>query len=166
MGRILVFSPLNLFAMYPINQVILGNDSMFNNIEDLDSQIKRIELYRQKLKQFNEIKTNSVWNEIDNEISTLTEEQRLRMQQDSEYMSIYNELQLMVQSELLNLVKDKIEGSAKGKDLLEKQLTLVKKLKSKIVEDTETEMKLFNKFKEYSKSNPNITYEQFIKDNI
>lgn len=152
--------------MYPINQVILGNDSMFNNIEDLDSQIKRMELYRQKLKQLNEIKSNSVWNEIDNEISPLTEEQRLRMQQDSEYMSIYNELQLMVQSELLNLVKDKIEGSAKGKDLLEKQLTLVKKLKSKIVEDTETEMKLFNKFKEYSKSNPNITYEQFIKDNI
>lgn len=152
--------------MYPINQVILGNDSMFNNIEDLDSQIKRMELYRQKLKQLNEIKTNSVWNEIDNEISPLTEEQRLRMQQDKEYMSIYNELQLMVQSELLNLVKDKIESSAKGKDLLEKQLTLVKKLKSKIVEDTETEMKLFNKFKEYSKSNPNITYEQFIKDNI
>lgn len=152
--------------MYPINQVILGNDSMFNNIEDLDSQIKRMELYRQKLKQLNEIKSNSVWNEIDNEISPLTEEQRLRMQQDSEYMSIYNELQLMVQSELLNLVKDKIEGSAKGKDLLEKQLALVKKLKSKIVEDTETEMKLFNKFKEYSKSNPNITYEQFIKDNI
>lgn len=152
--------------MYPINQVILGNDSMFNNIEDLDSQIKRMELYRQKLKQLNEIKSNSVWNEIDNEISPLTEEQRLRMQQDSEYMSIYNELQLMVQSELLNLVKDKIESSAKGKDLLEKQLTLVKKLKSKIVEDTETEMKLFNKFKEYSKSNPNITYEQFIKDNI
>ena len=152
--------------MYPINQVILGNDSMFNNIEDLDSQIKRMELYRQKLKQLNEIKSNSVWNEIDNEISPLTEEQRLRMQQDSEYMSIYNELQLMVQSELLNLVKDKIEGSAKGKNLLEKQLTLVKKLKSKIVEDTETEMKLFNKFKEYSKSNPNITYEQFIKDNI
>lgn len=152
--------------MYPINQVILGNDSMFSNIEDLDSQIKKMELYRQKLKQLNEIKTNSVWNEIDNEISPLTEEQRLRMQQDKEYMSIYNELQLMVQSELLNLVKDKIESSAKGKDLLEKQLTLVKKLKSKIVEDTETEMKLFNKFKEYSKSNPNITYEQFIKDNI
>lgn len=152
--------------MYPINQVILGNDSMFNNIEDLDSQIKRMELYRQKLKQLNEIKTNSVWNEIDNEISPLTEEQRLRMQQDKEYMSIYNELQLMVQSELLNLVKDKIESSAKGKDLLEKQLTLVKKLKSKIVEDTETEIKLFNKFKEYSKNNPNITYEQFIKDNI
>ena len=38
--------------MYPVNQVILGGDSMFNsNLDDLDVQIQRMEAYRQKLKQ-------------------------------------------------------------------------------------------------------------------
>ena len=41
--------------MYPVNQVILGRDSMFNsNLDDLDVQIQRMEEYRQKLyKEFN-----------------------------------------------------------------------------------------------------------------
>ena len=28
------------------------------------------------------------------------------------------------------------------------------------------EMELFKKFKEYSKSHPEVTYDQFLKDNI
>ena len=36
----------------PLNQFILGGDSMFsNNLDDIDTQIQRMELYRQRLKQ-------------------------------------------------------------------------------------------------------------------
>lgn len=81
---------------------------------------------------------------------------------NQDYVNNYNALQSMVQAEVLNLVRGKIEASADGKHLLEEQLKLVKLLKSKIVEVTNKEMELFKAFKEASKTNPNLTYEEFL----
>ena len=144
-----------------------------NNLDDIDTQIQRMELYRQRLKQIKESQQiqNSqpqrlIWDEIDSEITPMSSEQKNRLLQDQDYTSIYTELQSMVQSELLNLVKAKIEGSERGKDLLQKQLKIVRKLKTKIIEDTDREMEMFKRFKEYSKEHPNTSYEEFIKESI
>lgn len=158
----------------PLNQFILGGDSMFsNNLDDIDTQIQRMELYRQRLKQIKESQQiqNSqpqrlIWDEIDSEITPMSNEQKNRLLQDQDYTSIYTELQSMVQSELLNLVKAKIEGSERGKDLLQKQLKIVRKLKTKIIEDTDREMEMFKRFKEYSKEHPNTSYDEFIKETM
>ena len=158
----------------PLNQFILGGDSMFsNNLDDIDTQIQRMELYRQRLKQIKESQQiqNSqpqrlIWDEIDSEITAMSSEQKNRLLQDQDYTSIYTELQSMVQSELLNLVKAKIEGSERGKDLLQKQLKIVRKLKTKIIEDTDREMEMFKRFKEYSKEHPNTSYDEFIKETM
>lgn len=154
--------------MYPVNQVILGGDSMFNNLEDIDLQIQKMEAYRQRLKQLKDTNINNklIWDEIDAEITPLSNEQKNRLSSNEEYITTYNEIQKIVQTELLNLVKSKIESSPIGKELLIKQLTLVRKLKNKIIQDTDMEMELFKKFKEYSKSHPEVTYDQFLKDNI
>ena len=158
----------------PLNQFILGGDSMFsNNLDDIDTQIQKMELYRQRLKQIKESQQiqNSqpqrlIWDEIDSEITPMSSEQKSRLLQDQDYTSIYTELQSMVQSELLNLVKAKIEGSERGKDLLQKQLKIVRKLKTKIIEDTDREMEMFKRFKEYSKEHPNTSYDEFIKETM
>lgn len=159
--------------MYPVNQVILGGESMFNSIDDIDTQIQKMEAYRQKLKQLKDSQQIPVqpqkayiWEQIDAEINPMSTEQRNRLLQDSGYMEIYNELQTMVQSELLNLVKTKIESTERGKELLTRQLKTVKKLKTKIIEDTNREMEMFKKFKEYSKLHPNTSYDEFIKESI
>lgn len=157
--------------MCPVNQVILGGDPMMGNLDDLDLQIQRMESYRQRLKQMRDAQQSnnnqhSVWNEIDAEISPMTIEQKNRLLQSSEYVEVYSELQSIVQAELLNIVKGKIENSEKGKELLTKQLQIVKRLKAKIVNDTNREMELFNKFKEYSKVHPEATYEKFLKENM
>lgn len=160
--------------MYPVNQVILGGDPMFNSLDDIDSQIQKMEIYRQKLKQLKESQqsvantqpSQLIWDEIDSEIAPLSDDQRNRLFQDSEYVAVYNEVQSMVQLELLNLVKAKIEGTEKGKDLLSKQLKAVKKLKTKIIDDTNREMELFKKFKDYSKEHPNTSYEEFIRERL
>ena len=96
-------------------------------------------------------------------MSSLTESQKARFFEDQEYSEITASLQQMVQVELLNLVKAKIEIYSEGKDLLQRQLKLVKKLKNKIVEETDNEMAIFKKFREFSKDNPGLTYEEFIK---
>ena len=93
----------------------------------------------------------------------MSEEQRARLFGDEDYVNVYTKLQNMVQAEILNLVKGRIESHPEGKELLEHQLKLVKRLKGKIIDDTNREMELFKKFKEFSRTNPGVTYEEFIK---
>lgn len=155
--------------MYPVNQVFLGGDPMMGNLDDLDAQIRRMEVYRQKLKQMqmqNQQPQKLIWDEIDAEIAPMSDEQKARLLQDQEYAEIYTEIQRAVQNEILNLVKGRIEGTERGKELLSKQLRIVRKLKTKIINDTNREMELFNRFKEYSKQHPDVTYEDFIKANL
>lgn len=152
---------------YPINQVFLGGNPM-DSLEDIDVQINKMQAYRNKLRQIQSTTQPQklIWDEIDAEVIPLSNEQKARLLQNPEYAEIYNELQNIVQNEILNLVKGRIESTERGRELLSKQLRIVRKLKGKIIEDTNREMELFNRFKEYSKQNPNITYEDFIKANI
>lgn len=152
---------------YPINQVFLGGNPM-DSLDDIDVQINKMQAYRNKLRQIQSTTQPQklIWDEIDAEVIPLSNEQKARLLQNPEYAEIYNELQNIVQSEILNLVKGRIESTERGRELLSKQLRIVRKLKGKIIEDTNKEMELFNRFKEYSKQNPNITYEDFIKASI
>ena len=152
--------------MYPVNQVILGGESMFNNIDDIDTQIQKMEAYRQKLKQLKDTPKSLIWDKIDAEISPLSSEQKNRLLQNKEYLDTYNEIQSLVQLEILNLVKGKIENTERGRELLNRQLNIVRSIKGKIIEETNREMELFNKFKEYSKIHPNTSYDEFLKSDL
>lgn len=174
--------------MIPVNQFILGSsdpllypsEKMTNSIDEqiafLQSQKQAInEAYRrnaipnanngvtQNQQVTQQPTTQGIWDAIDAEIAPLTQEQQNMLLNNQDYVNNYNALQSMVQAEVLNLVKGKIEASEDGKHLLEEQLKLVKLLKSKIVEVTNKEMELFKAFKEASKTNPNLTYEEFLK---
>ena len=152
--------------MYPVNQVIFGGESMFNNIDDIDTQIQKMEAYRQKLKQLKDTPKSLIWDRIDAEISPLSSEQKNRLLQNKEYLDTYNEIQSLVQLEILNLVKGKIENTERGRELLNRQLNIVRSIKGKIIEETNREMELFNKFKEYSKIHPNTSYDEFLKSDL
>lgn len=164
--------------MIPVNQFILGSsdpllypsEKMTNSIDEqiafLQSQKQAInEAYRRNAipnanngtTQNQQVPTQGIWNAIDAEIAPLTQEQQNMLLSNQDYVNNYNALQSMVQAEVLNLVRGKIEASADGKHLLEEQLKPVKLLKSKIVEVTNKEMELFKAFKEASKTNPNLT---------
>lgn len=174
--------------MIPVTQFILGNsdpllypsEKMTNSINEqiafLQSQKQAInEAYRrnaipnanngvtQNQQVTQQPTTQGIWDAIDAEIAPLTQEQQNMLLNNQDYVNNYNSLQSMVQAEVLNLVRGKIEASEDGKHLLEEQLKLVKLLKSKIVEVTNKEMELFKAFKEASKTNPNLTYEEFLK---
>jgi hypothetical protein len=155
--------------MYPVNQVFLGGDPMMSSLDDLDMQIQRMEAYRNKLKQIQakpQIPTKLIWDEVDAEVNPMTDEQKARLFQNEDYVMNYNEIQALVQSEILNLVKGRIESTERGRELLSSQLKIVRKLKTKIIDDTNKEMEMFMKFKEFSKANPTVTYEEFIKSNM
>lgn len=163
--------------MGPVNQVILGGDpllggSMLGN--NLDAQLQMLEKYKQSLEAAKHTMQQQavvqqpqklIWDEIDLEVEPLTDEQKNMLFSDNEYAETYALIQGMVQSEILNMVKAKIESNPEGRELLQNQLKNVKRLKSKIINETNREMELFKKFKEFSKANPGITYDEFIKAN-
>lgn len=157
--------------MIPVNQFILGgsdpllypSEKMTNSIDEqiafLQSQKQAInEAYRrnaipnanngvtQNQQVTQQPTTQGIWDAIDAEIAPLTQEQQNMLLNNQDYVNNYNALQSMVQAEVLNLVRGKIEASEDGKHLLEEQLKLVKLLKSKIVEVTNKEMELFKAF--------------------
>jgi hypothetical protein len=164
--------------MIPINQVILGGGdpllgtSVVGN--NLDEQLQLLERYKQNLEAAKQIKQQTatapiqklIWDEIDSEIVPMTEEQKNMLFQDEDYVETYTRIQGMVQAELLNLVKGRIESTQEGKDLLQSQLKIVKKLKGKIIQETNREMEMFRKFREFSKQHPEVTYDEFIKANM
>lgn len=157
--------------MYPVNQVILGGDSLFSNVDDLDMQIQKMEAYRNRLQQLKSMQNQSqqtklIWDDIDAIISPMTDEQKGRLLQDEDYVENYTRIQTLVQNEILSLVKGRIESTPEGKELLQNQLKIVKKLKTKIIDDTNREMEMFKRFREFSKTNPEITYEEFVKSNM
>ena len=164
--------------MIPINQVILGGgdpllgNSMVGN--SLDEQLQLIEKYKQNLEAAKQLRQQAqsvqqpvpqrmIWDEINAEINPMTDEQKTRMLQDEDYVDTYTKIQGMVQAEILNLVKGRIEATPEGKELLQRQLKIVKKLKGKIIQETNREMEMFRKFREFSKTHPEVTYEEFIK---
>lgn len=154
----------------PINQVFLGSDP-YHSFDTIDMQIQQMEAYRNKLQQLKNLQNQQnpvklIWDDIDAEVRPMTDEQKKRMFNDDEYVEAYTKLNDMVQTEILNLVKAKIEGTQEGKELLSQQLRIVKRLKSEIINETNKEMELFKRFKEFSKLNPGVTYEEFIKANM
>jgi hypothetical protein len=158
----------------PINQVILGGDPLLGGSiigNNLDEQLQLLEKYKQNLEAAKQMKQNQspiipqklIWDEIDAEVSPMSEEQKAMLFNDEDYVDTYTKIQNMVQAEILNIVKGRIESTQEGKDLLQSQLKIVRKLKGKIIQETNREMEMFRKFREYSKTHPEITYEEFVK---
>lgn len=157
--------------MIPVNQVIVGGDPLLGSSalgSNIEEQLKLLDQYKKNLELAKASKAQVqyqklIWDDIDSEMNSMTEEQKGKLFLDEDYVDIYTKLQGKVNTEILNLVKGRIENTLDGKELLERQLKLVRKLKSKIVEESNKEMEMFRKFREYSKSNPGVTYDEFIK---
>lgn len=151
---------------YPVNQVFLGSNSLLSD-SNIDAQLQVLKSYEEKLKNYKtEVADNSIWNKIDLEISSLTDDQKQKLFNKQDYINLNSQLQNKVQIELLNLVKSKIESDQEGNKLLLELYEVIKTQKKQIIEESNRELELFNKFREYSKNNPEITYDQFIKMNM
>lgn len=156
--------------MIPVSQINIGGDPLLTtpNGFNIEEQLRQLELRKQTLESMKQLNpqampTSVIWNTIDSEVKVLTTEQLQKLFENEEYVRTYSRIQELVNAEILNLVKPRIESTPEGKQLLQEQLNLVRKMKPKIVEDTNREVELFRRFREFSKTNPDVTYEDFIK---
>lgn len=156
--------------MMPISQINIGGDPLLTatNGYNIEEQLRQLEARKQALESMKQLNpqampTSVIWNEIDTEVKVLSQEQLQKLFENEDYVRTYVRIQELVNAEILNLVKPRIESTPEGKQLLQEQLNLVRKMKPKIVEDTNREVELFRRFREFSKTNPDVTYEEFIK---
>ena len=147
-----------------------GAVNMRDYLSNINEQINYFTKLKQQYEnavnnQFNEVpvnKTESLWTRIDNEVANIDKYTSDALSTDENYKSINTQLQNIVQQELLFLVRDKVEQREDGKKLLEKQLQIIKQVKSNVSDKRNKDMDLFNRFKEYSRIHPETTYEQFL----
>ena len=140
--------------MVPISQINIGGDPLLGtpgfNIEE---QLRQLEARRQTLESMKQLnpqaipQSSLIWNEIDAEVKVLSNEQLQKLFENTDYARIYNRIQEMVSAEILNLVKARIESTPEGKQLLQEQLNIVRKLKPKILEEANREVELFTRKK-------------------
>ena len=155
--------------MMPINQITIGGDPLLGTPSyNIEEQLRQLEARKQALESMKQLNpqampTSVIWNEIDTEVKVLSQEQLQKLFENEDYVRTYVRIQELVNAEILNLVKPRIESTPEGRQLLQEQLNLVRKMKPKIVEDTNREVELFRRFREFSKTNPDVTYEEFIK---
>lgn len=147
-----------------------GAVNMRDYLSNINEQINYFTKLKQQYEsafnnQFNEVpvnKTESLWTKIDAEIANIDKYTSDALSNDENYKSINTQLQNIVQQELLFLVRDKVEQREDGKQLLEKQLQIIKQIKSNVSDKRNKDIDLFNRFKEYSRIHPETTYEQFL----
>ena len=156
--------------MMPISQINIGGDPLLTSTNgyNIEEQLRQLEARKQALESMKQLNpqampTSVIWNEIDTEVKVLSQEQLQKLFENEDYVRTYVRIQELVNAEILNLVKPRIESTPEGRQLLQEQLNLVRKMKPKIVEDTNRDMELFKRFREFSKTNPDVTYEDFIK---
>ena len=165
--------------MFPNCQINMGyGDPIlaprdYKQVNYIDAELERLDQMKQQLQAARDSiqlpvkgqaqQTVSLWATIDTEISSLTPDQQKILGTDEEYRAIDAQLQVLIQNELIGLVKDKVANSEQGKALLERQLANIKDKKSKIVEESNKELELFKKFQIAAQANPNLSYVEFIK---
>jgi hypothetical protein len=89
----------------------------------------------------------NLWDEIDKEVCSLNNDQQAILAKDDVYNNVSAELQMLIQQELINSVRDKVANSPRGKD--------------SIIEEANKELELFKKFQIAAQANPKLTYVDF-----
>lgn len=157
----------NLGQVDPLLNIAQNNPEGYISV--IEQEVQKLNNVKQQLiqakqpAQQNINNAINIWDSINNEIASMTNDQKELLAKDETYISIERELQLMIQEELINSVKDKVAASPRGKELLEKQLNNIKVKKEEIIKEANKNIEVFKRFQEAARLNPNLTYAEFVK---
>lgn len=166
------------FPQYQVNlgydPLLAGVASPVDYITQLDNQIQQLTAAKSQIQsQLGNSNQNmqparlaqpqqvNLWDEIDKEVCSLNNDQQAILAKDDVYNNVSAELQMLIQQELINSVRDKVANSPRGKELLEKQLNNIRAKKDSIIEEANKELELFKKFQIAAQANPKLTYVDF-----
>ena len=146
------------------NSPFLATNTVEQNIALINQQVAQLNAIKNKLSGINTPVEGGmkIWEEIDKELASLTDEQKEILSKDKNYMLYHNEFENLIQTALIDSIKNKVAESKEGKTLLEKQLLTIKDKKKEIINQSNKEMEIFKRFQIAVQANPNLTYNEFI----
>jgi hypothetical protein len=145
------------------------SDPLLSTGRSLERLAQENEAYTQKLQELKQVPgitspqrvstSTPIWDEIDRIVSSLNDQERAVLNNNKEYYDNSMAIQEMVNSEVLLLVKGRIEGSVEGKAILEQQLSFVRRTSKIAKEETARRDALF---REYVTEHGDMTWQEFI----
>lgn len=150
---------------------LLGGNSYMNTPEVLKVQqeymakLDALKSQQQQVQQQQQGSQTPIWDKIDEEIATLTDMQKQTLFESQEFVESSNNVQMFLQELFLEMMRPRVENTEHGKELLQKQYDVVKKLKKTVIETTNKEMEQFRRWQEYASKNPTATYQDFLNLN-
>ena len=141
----------------------VGMSRDFNFEEEINARMNQLQSMKDQFVQAKQANINSLWVKIDEEIRSLTDDQRNILFSSSEYIEIDTQLKLLVQEAMINSVKGIVENSDIGNKILNRQLAFIRNNKNQIIAESKKELEVFKAFQIAAKTNPNLTYAEFIK---
>jgi len=101
-----------------------------------------------------------VWDEIDSITQGLSEKEFQLISGNDEFIESQNAVMQILQAKYMQFMRPVVEGSPEGKDILERHLTLLKRLRKSASSEVDREM---SDFQEYKEKYADMSYSEYLK---
>lgn len=153
-----------------------GSDPVLGSSLDLDAKFRDLELaekalarQKQQLIKMQEQavepsaqpkSSTPVWDEIDSVTAQMSEKEFEKLVENEEFKQSSNALAQLIQATQLAQLRPIIENSQNGKDILDRHLTLIKRLRKSASAEVDEELNDFQVYKEHYSDMP---YSEYLK---
>lgn len=153
-----------------------GNDPLLGATTNYDAHYKELERMGQVIEQrkqaLQQMKTQMeqpqqpqqsptpVWDEIDSVTKGLSANEFELISHNDEFVESQNAVMEILQAKYLQMMRPIVEGCPEGRDILERHLTLLKRLRKVAVSENERKMQEYN---EYTEKYPDMPYTEYLK---
>ena len=158
----------NIFLGGSPDPLLGGNTNYDSRMQELERAMQFLEQQKQNLVKMQEsgrtqqtpVSQTPIWDEIDSLTAQMTEKEFAVMASSDEFKDSATAINELVQATQLAQLRPVIENSQKGKDALEKHLTLIKRLKKSAEAEVNKEL---DEFKEYTEKYSDMPYAEYLK---
>lgn len=154
------------------NNIYIGNSDPLLGSRDFTTQYRELERMEQNLAERRKMlmqmreqvepqqSQTPVWDEIESVIQGMSDKEFDLVVSNEEYAESQNRINALVQEMQLRIIKPLVEQSKEGRDALDNHLTLVKRLRKSASKEVDSELALFN---EYRENYSDVPYDEFLK---
>lgn len=147
-----------------MNNIFLPNDPLLFNSSN--SQFLQQDLQQKMEQKYSDYLMRTMQNipdklsELDNKMKSLNPQVSEKLKEDPEFNELNQILQATIQSELITLIKQKINTNSEALKNIDRQLVIIKNIESKVNED---ERKNISELNDYLKNYSNMTFDDYKK---
>ena len=148
---------LNFFGQATQPQAVRSID----DLQELERRKQEIAIQQQQILQRASSSQTPIWDKIDEEVASLSDDLKGAMMNDEEFAQINAKVTALVQYEQLKLVKARVESSAEGKALLQDLLKATQRVKGALETAQKNAYSEYEAFMVASAKNPKLTLQEF-----